>query len=295
MQEVLAELTIFRSYILKMQNHLKNKVVVVTGAASGFGRLVALKCLELEAMVVRCDNNKIELKNSKNDFVLYSKNLLDVEADVTSLAQMQELMAKTKNKFGQIDVLINNAGTMPLAFYADHIKATKPWDKCIDINIKGVLNGIVSAYDQMILQGSGHVVNISSIYGNYPVAGAGVYGATKAAVNFLSESLRVESQGKIKVTIIKPTGVRGTGLGAGIINEDAIVGILGQNALNYIKMMDDYDAGILPPKNSDAKNIEYYALSPEHLAEQIVYTINQPLGVAIADLTVRASGEGYIL
>ena len=128
MQEVLAELTIFRSYILKMQNHLKNKVVVVTGAASGFGRLVALKCLELEAMVVRCDNNKIELKNSKNDFVLYSKNLLDVEADVTSLAQMQELMAKTKNKFGQIDVLINNAGTMPLAFYADHIKATKPWD-----------------------------------------------------------------------------------------------------------------------------------------------------------------------
>ena len=295
MQEVLAELTIFRSYILKMQNHLKNKVVVVTGAASGFGRLVALKCLELEAMVVRCDNNKIELKNSKNDFVLYSKNLLDVEADVTSLAQMQELMAKTKNKFGQIDVLINNAGTMPLAFYADHIKATKPWDKCIDINIKGVLNGIVSAYDQMILQGSGHVVNISSIYGNYPVAGAGVYGATKAAVNFLSESLRVESQGKIKVTIIKPTGVRGTGLGAGIINEDAIVGILGQNALNYIKMMDDYDAGILPPKNSDAKNIEYYALSPEHLAEQIVYSINQPLGVAIADLTVRASGEGYIL
>ena len=292
---MLAELTIFRSYILKMQNHLKNKVVVVTGAASGFGRLVALKCLELEAMVVRCDINKIELKNSKNDFVQYSKNLLDVEADVTSLTQMQELMTKTKNKFDRIDVLINNAGTMPLAFYADHIKATKPWNNCIDINIKGVLNGIVSAYDQMILQGSGHVVNISSIYGNYPVAGAGVYGATKAAVNFLSESLRVESQGKIKVTIIKPTGVRGTGLGAGIINEDAIVGILGQNALNYIKMMDDYDAGNLPPKNSDANDIEYYALSPEHLAEQIVYTINQPLGVAIADLTVRASGEGYVL
>ena len=80
-----------------MQNHLKNKVVVVTGAASGFGRLVALKCLELEAMVVRCDINKIELKNSKNDFVQYSKNLLDVEADVTSLTQMQELMTKTKN------------------------------------------------------------------------------------------------------------------------------------------------------------------------------------------------------
>ena len=60
-------------------------------------------------------------------------------------------------------------------------------------------------------------------------------------------------------------------------------------------MMDDYDAGVLPAKNSDANDIEYYALSPEHLADQIVYSINQPLGVAIADLTVRASGEGYIL
>jgi NADP-dependent 3-hydroxy acid dehydrogenase YdfG len=278
-----------------MQNHLKNKVVVVTGAAGGFGRLVALRCLELGAMVARCDINETELKNSKEDFTQYSKNLLDFKADVTILTQMQELMVKTINKFGRIDVLINNAGTMPLAFYSDHIKATKPWDNCIDINIKGVLNGIISAYDQMILQGNGHVVNISSIYGNYPVAGAGVYGATKAAVNFLSESLRVESQGKIKVTIIKPTGVRGTGLGAGIINEDAIIGILGQNSLNYLKMMDDYDAGVLPAKNSDANDIEYYALSPEHLADQIVYSINQPLGVAIADLTVRASGEGYIL
>ena len=64
---------------------------------------------------------------------------------------------------------------------------------------------------------------------------------------------------------------------------------------NYIKMMDDYDAGLLPDKNSDASDIEYYALSPEHLADQSIYSINQPLGVTIADVTVRASGEGYIL
>ena len=70
----------------------------------------------------------------------------------------------------------------------------------------------------MLKQGRGHVINISSIYGNYPTAGAGVYGATKAAVVFLSESLRMESQGKIKVTTIRPTGVPTTGLGAGVIN-----------------------------------------------------------------------------
>ncbi len=74
-----------------MQNHLRNKVVVVTGAASGFGRLVALKCLELEAMVVRCDINKIELKNTKDYVQTRNIILVNVEADVTSLTQMKFL------------------------------------------------------------------------------------------------------------------------------------------------------------------------------------------------------------
>ena len=87
----------------------------------------------------------------------------------------------------------------------------------------------------MIAQGRGHIVNLSSIYGNFPVVGAGVYGATKAAVNFLSESLRMESRGKIKVTIVKPTGVPGTGLAGGIVNQAAIVGILGQNMPSYCR------------------------------------------------------------
>ncbi len=90
--------------------------------------------------------------------------------------------------------MINNAGIMPLAFFSDHAEAHAAWLRCIDINIKGVLNGQVAAYDTMIEQGRGHIVNVSSIYGNFPVTGAAVYGATKAAVNFLSESLRVEAR-----------------------------------------------------------------------------------------------------
>ena len=139
------------------------------------------------------------------------------------------------------------------------------------------------------------VVNLSSIYGNYPVAGAGVYGASKAAVYFLSESLRVESQGKIKVTIVKPTGVPGTGLGKGIINQDAIVGILGQHHASYRQMMQAHISGELPDQHHDRENIEYYALDPDDLAEQVVYAINQPLGVSIGDITVRASGDAYVL
>ena len=112
-----------------------------------------------------------------------------MRADVTNLKDLQDLVERTIDRLGRIDVMINNAGIMPLAFYEDHQKAIEAWYNCIDINIKGVLNGIVAVYDQMISQGRGHVVNLSSIYGNFPVSGAGVYGASKAAVNFLSDSL----------------------------------------------------------------------------------------------------------
>ena len=278
-----------------MSDHVAGKVIVITGAASGFGRLVAQRTAALGAKVVCSDIDAVELDATVASISATGGAALGQIADVTDLAQMQALAAAAVAEYGQIDVMINNAGIMPLAFYADHKDAQPAWNKCIDINIKGVLNGIVAVHDQMLAQGRGHVVNLSSIYGNFPVVGAGVYGATKAAVNFLSESLRMESQGKIKVTIVKPTGVPGTALGGSIINPQAIVGILGHNAPAYGQLMQAHAAGELPAEHTDADHIEYYALDPEHLADQIVYAINQPWGVAIGDITVRASGDGYIL
>ena len=278
-----------------MSNYLKDKVVVVTGAAGGFGRLVALKSLELGASVVCSDIDERALSQLVEDLNADDSKVFGIKTDVSKLKEVNLLVLETIEKFGQVDVMINNAGIMPLAFYADHDSAAEAWDRCIDINIKGVLNGITAVYDHMIDQGRGHVVNLSSIYGNYPVAGAGVYGASKAAVNFLSESLRVESQGKIKVTIVKPTGVPGTGLGQGIVNQDAIVGILGQNDATYRQMMQAHVSGELPEEHSSRENIEYYALDPEDLADQIIYAINQPWGVSIGDITVRASGDAYVL
>jgi NADP-dependent 3-hydroxy acid dehydrogenase YdfG len=191
--------------------------------------------------------------------------------------------------------MVNNAGTMPLAFFADHEAAADAWNTCIDVNFKGVLHGIMAVHDHMIAQGRGHVVNLSSIYGNFPVAGAGVYGATKAAVNFLSDALRAESQGRIKVTTIRPTGVPATGLSGGIVNPEAVVGILGQNVLTFGERMEAYAAGQLPAEETDREHIRYYVLAPEEIAEQIVHVIDQPWGVSISDVTVRASGDPYIL
>ncbi|MAQ09166.1 MAG: short-chain dehydrogenase [Gammaproteobacteria bacterium] len=275
-------------------NYIKDKTIVVTGAASGFGRLVAQKVSALGASVVVADINIEELAETLSSLE-NPDNAISVVADVADRNAVAQVSAEAFGRFGSIDIMLNNAGVMPLAFFSDHGVAAEAWDRCIDINIKGVLHGICAVYDQMISQGHGHVINVSSIYGNFPVVGAGVYGATKAAVNFLSESLRMESQGRIKVTTIKPTGVPATGLGAGVVNREAVIGILGANMSAYAQQSEALAAGQLPESQLDPERIEYFALEPDLLADQIVYAMNQPLGVSISELTVRASGDAYIL
>jgi NADP-dependent 3-hydroxy acid dehydrogenase YdfG len=275
-------------------NYVEGKTIIITGAAGGFGRLVAQKVNAMGARVVLSDINTGELDQALGSLER-PDNAIAVVADVADRKQMVQLVDEAARRFGSVDVMLNNAGTMPLAFFSDHSAASEAWDRCIDINFKGVLHGICAVYDRMISQGHGHVINVSSIYGNFPVVGAGVYGATKSAVNFLSESLRMESQGKIKVTTVKPTGVPATGLGASVINREAVVGILGANMSAYAQQSEALAAGQLPESQLDPGSIDYFALNPELLADQIVYVINQPLGVSISEVTVRASGDVYIL
>ncbi len=270
-------------------NHLSGKTIVVTGAAAGFGRLLTEKSAALGANVGACDVNGEGLAD------LASEQVEIAAVDVTDRAALARFVDQVVERFGAVDVMINNAGVMPLAFYADHAVAADAWDRCIDINMKGVLHGIIAVHDHMIRQGRGHVVNISSVYGNHPVGGAAVYGATKAAVNVLSESLRQESLGKIKVTAIRPTGVPGTGLGAGVINAEAVNPILGGNKDQFFEKFGQI-LGDDPPEHLVSQDsIGYAMLAPELLADQVIYAINQPWGVNISDLTVRASNDDYII
>lgn len=277
------------------KNHLDGRVIVVTGAAGGFGRLVSEKTAARGARVVASDVNASGLEETVASVRDAGGEAIAVVADVTDRASMNALAVAAVEAFGAIDVMLNNAGVMPLAFFADHARAADAWDRCIDINLKGVLNGITAVHDQMIEQGRGHVVNVSSIYGNGPVAGAAVYGATKAAVRFLSEALRQESQGRIKVTTIRPTGVPTTGLGAGVINPAAVEGIFGAGFQSFMETAGRVFGEDPPSELVDPERIGYFALSPELLADQIVFAIDQPWGVSISDLTVRASGDGYLL
>jgi NADP-dependent 3-hydroxy acid dehydrogenase YdfG len=281
-----------------MTDHVEGKVVVVTGAASGFGRIVATLLAGRGAKVVIADVDGDGLGATAEAIEAAGGTAAHRRTDVTDRADMAELARFAVERFGAIDVLVNNAGTMPLAFFADHARAADAWERCIDVNLKGVLNGIMAVHDRMIEQGRGQVVNVSSIYGNFPVAGSAVYTATKAAVNVLSETLRVESQGRIKVTTVKPTGVPGTNLGSGIVNGDAMAGILGQNSASFgEKAAVVWGPDDTPEKAAltDPEDIRYWAIAPEELAEQIVYVIDQPWGVSISDITVRASGDPYVI
>ena len=278
-----------------MSNHVEGKVIIVTGAGSGFGKLVSEKAAALGASVVASDIDRAAIESVVAGIRETGAQAEALVADVTDAAAMKELARETVERFGAIDVIVNNAGVMPLAFIADHAEAEDAWDRCIDINFKGVLHGMSAVHDQMISQGRGHVVNISSIYGNYPVAGAAVYGATKAAVRFLSEALRQESQGQIKVTTIRPTGVPTTSLGDGVINPAAIGGVLGGQMESFIGTMGEIFGENPPAALTNPDNIRYFALSPELLADQIIFAIDQPWGVSISDLTVRASGDAYTI
>ncbi|MAI80816.1 MAG: short-chain dehydrogenase [Deltaproteobacteria bacterium] len=278
-----------------MVDHIANKVIMITGAGGGFGRLVAEKTVARGAQVLAVDVDEAGLDALQESARGRSGRVMAVVTDVRDRAQMATAAKGGVDGFGRIDVLVNNAGVMPLAFFSDHADAAEAWERCIDINFKGVVNGIAAVHDSMIAEGRGHIVNLSSIYGNYPVAGAAVYGATKAAVNVLSESLRQESQGRIKVTTIRPTGVPSTGLGAGVINPAAIGGILGAQESVFLEKLGRILSGEEGGDASDPDSITYFSLSPEELADQIVYAIDQPWGVSISDLTVRASGDLYMI
>ncbi len=278
------------NYIQK--NYVDGKVIIITGASSGFGLLTAKRAAELGGKVVLAARNEDKLKAAVAEIKAQGGEASYVLTDV---AKREDVFAMAKfavDTYGRIDVLVNNAGTMPLAFFADHARALDAWEQCIDISIKGTLFGISAVYDQMIEQGCGQVINVSSIYANFPVAGAGVYQVAKMGVQYLAESLRSECQGKIKVTTIKPTGFTRTGLAGSVVDQMALMPSL-VGPMEALSVM--IEEPPLRPDFHDINSMTYCDPDPQILADNIIYAINQPWGVSIGDLTVRMSGDIFAI
>lgn len=278
------------NYIQK--NYVEGKVVIITGASSGFGLLTAKRIAEWGGKVVLAARNEDKLKEVVSNIREAGGEASYVVADVSKRDDVFRMAQSAMDIYGQIDVLVNNAGTMPLAFFSDHEKALDKWEQCLDISIKGTLYGICAVYDQMIKQGSGHVINVSSIYANFPLAGAGVYQVAKIGVQYLADSLRSECQGKIKVTTIKPTGFMRTNLSGSVIDQMAIMPAMTMPTEALVKWIEEQP---LRPDFHDINSMSYNDPDPQILADNILYAINQPLGVDVGDITVRCSNDMFII
>ena len=278
------------NYIQK--NYVEGKVIIITGASSGFGKLTAKRAAEMGGKIVLAARSEEKLKETVAEIKAAGGEASYI---VTDVAKKDDVFAMAKfavDTYGRIDVLVNNAGTMPLAFFSEHEQALDKWEQCIDISIKGTIVGISAVYDQMIKQGQGQVINVSSIYANFPVAGAGVYQVAKMGVQYLAESLRSECQGKIKVTTIKPTGFMKTNLSSSVVDQMAMMPAVA----GPLEILSNWvEEAPLRPDFHDINSMTYNDPDPQVLADNIIYAINQPWGVSIGDLTVRASGESFVI
>jgi NADP-dependent 3-hydroxy acid dehydrogenase YdfG len=168
-----------------MSGGIENKVVVITGASSGLGEATARHLAAQGATIVLGARRADRIEALAEELTAAGHRAKAVPTDVTDRDQVKHLVDTVVEEFGRVDVMLNNAGLMPLA-PLERLKVDE-WDRMIDVNIKGVLYGIAAALPHMKKQRSGHIINVLSGYGHVVDPGATVYCATKFAVRALSE------------------------------------------------------------------------------------------------------------
>ncbi len=238
-------------------SEIKDKVVIITGASSGLGEATARRLAKNGAKLMLAARREERLKELVADIQKDGGTAKYEVIDVTNKSQVEALAKATHQAYERIDVLVNNAGLMPLS-PLDETKVDE-WDKMVDVNIKGVLYAIAAVLPIMRQQKSGHIINISSVSGHKVFPGGTVYCATKFAVKAISEGIRLESNGEIRATNISP-GAVDTELTNTISHEET--------AKNVKKM---YSIAI----DSDA------------IARAIAYVIEQPGDVDVNEMIIR--------
>jgi NADP-dependent 3-hydroxy acid dehydrogenase YdfG len=177
----------------------------ITGASSGIGEAIARLLAERGARVMLGARREGNLERIAGEIRAAGGTAEHRACDVTRRADVTAFVEAAVAAFGRIDVLVNNAGLMPLAPLSE--RRVDEWEQMVDVNIKGVLYGIAAVLPHMEAQHDGHVITLSSIAGHIVFPSAAVYCATKFAVRALSEGLRMESGPKLRTTIISPGAV----------------------------------------------------------------------------------------
>jgi NADP-dependent 3-hydroxy acid dehydrogenase YdfG len=241
--------------------NIENKVVIITGASSGLGKATALRLAKNGAKLMLAARREDRLQELVAKIEYDGGTAQCKVTDVTDRSAVDNLVKATQKAYQRVDVLVNNAGLMPLS----PLDATKvnEWEKMIDVNIKGLLYGVAAVMPIMRSQKSGHIINISSVAGHKVFAGGTVYCATKFAVKAISEGIRLESNGEIRSTNISP-GVVDTELTNTISHEET------------------------------AKNVEQMysiAIDANAIARAVSYAIAQPNDVDVNEMIIRPTKQ----
>jgi NADP-dependent 3-hydroxy acid dehydrogenase YdfG len=245
-------------------NKITGKVVVITGGSSGLGEATARHLAERGAHVAIAARRTDKLEAIVADIESVGGTAKAYTVDVTNKTQVNALIAKVLADFGHIDVLVNNAGLMAIAPLREGL--TDEWDRMINVNIKGLLYGVAAALPVFEKQGSGHFINIASVAGLKVFSPGGtVYSGTKFAVRAISEGLRHEVGGKIRVTTIEP----------GAIDSELKFGSGHEQSRDFV--------------------IDFYkqAIPADSVARAIAYAVEQPANVDINEIVLRPTTQDF--
>lgn len=242
-------------------SEIQNKIVIITGASSGLGEATAKRLAKQGAKLMLAARREDRLQKLVSEIEQNGGIAKYQVTDVSDRSQVEALAKATHQAYGRIDVLVNNAGLMPLS----PLDATKveEWEKMIDVNIKGVLYGVAAVLPIMRAQQSGHIINLSSVAGHKVFAGATVYCATKFAVKAISEGIRLESHGHIRATNISP-GAVATELPNTITHEQTAKGM---------------------------DQVYSVAIDADAIARAITYAIEQPGDVDVNEMIIRPTKQ----
>lgn len=247
-----------------MSNNISSKVVVITGASSGLGESTARHLASKGAKVVLGARRVERLQNLVAEIEANGGEALAIATDVTSAEQVAALIEGAVQRFGRVDVLVNNAGLMAIA-PMDEVKVDE-WSRMFDINVMGVLHGIAAALPLFRKQGGGHFINVASVAGIKVFSPGGtVYSATKFAVRAISEGLRHEVDGSIRTTVISP----------GAVDSELKHGSSHQESTQAVG--------------------EFYkmAIPADSVARAIAYAIEQPADVDINEVVLRPAVQDF--